>query len=401
MWYNKIKEVIRIEYNNIYDILKYANLETLCTIFFNFDEDNAYFNVRSNYRTSKFAGIKLNENTYKRNNELLKGFTRLNFEMSSNGNHIFKIRKDNLKLDDFISLIYKRIQKERLRYSDEEFEKIILITLFGLRGSSDFTSRFYSVDIKRSIQSQYYLNCIIKLLTNLSDLRQLNLNFRELQNEYYSNKNKRNTQIRINLRYFCEKISYDLSMINIYKDNILKSNKEKIHKIKIGVSSEFFERVYFYIGKILSGLEKVDDEYIKNMRKELNFDDFDSGTNRSISVVNLAKVLYPDECVCCKDEYDIKDRSFIMRKTDKFYFEIHHVISFSKDKKGDQIDNLVKLCPTCHRALTKGRAYEEYQKDLIKKILDNSENARNYVKNFFEDEPSISEMEEFVYENLA
>ena len=35
-------------------------------------------------------------------------------------------------------------------------------------------------------------------------------------------------------------------------------------------------------------------------------------------------------------------------------------------QSGDILENLVKLCPACHRALTPNRAEESYQKKLLK-----------------------------------
>ena len=124
-----------------------------------------------------------------------------------------------------------------------------------------------------------------------------------------------------------------------------------------------------------------------------------SNERRDRSIVDIARNFYDDECVCCKNDYPLENRSFKMRKNNKYYLEIHHVISFASDKRGDQIDNLVKVCPTCHRALTKNRANEDYQKILINNILTNSETAFNYVSNFFE-KPELDKMTEFVYEKL-
>ena len=42
----------------------------------------------------------------------------------------------------------------------------------------------------------------------------------------------------------------------------------------------------------------------------------------------------------------------LKRNSDKHYFELHHVISFGAKQSGDILENLVKLCPACHRALT-------------------------------------------------
>ncbi|WP_081460783.1 hypothetical protein [Mycoplasma putrefaciens] len=65
---------------------------------------------------------------------------------------------------------------------------------------------------------------------------QLNLNFRELQPEYIDNIRKRNTQIRINLKWFVNNYFEDLKKINIYKASIITSQKELIDKLKIATN---------------------------------------------------------------------------------------------------------------------------------------------------------------------
>lgn len=392
-------------------LLDKATLNTLMTIFFNFSLDKENKNnikIISSYKKTKHTNVELTEEIMKQNNKLLSSWSGIDFENKSKkeGNHIFTINIENIEVDTFIKIIYKNIQKKRIDYSDEEFEKILLLGLFGFRGSADPATKFYAVDIKREIQTEFYLECIFKLLTNISDLRQLNLNFRELQKDFVENKKERNTQIRIDLKWFSELIDYNLSNLNIYKDEILKELKPKIQSFKIRdkVENKFVERLGIYKHKILNKIN-IDDEKqkkftIKELRKELGFSNNEKNNERRDgSIVNIARNVYPDECVCCKNDYPLENRSFKMRKNGKYYLEIHHVVSFASDKKGDQIDNLVKICPVCHRALTKNRASEEYQKKLIYNILKNSKSAYSYVENFFE-KPKLENMIGFVYEKL-
>ena len=392
-------------------LLDKATLNTLMTIFFNFSLDKENRNnikIISSYKKTKHTDVELTEEIMEQNNKLLSSWSGINFENKSKkeGNHVFTINIQNIEVDAFIKIIYKNIQKKRIDYSDEEFEKILLLGLFGFRGSADPAAKFYSVDIKREIQTEFYLECIFKLLTNISDLRQLNLNFRELQKDFVENKKERNTQIRIDLKWFSELIDYNLSNLNVYKDEILKELKSEIQSFKIRdkIENNFVERLGIYKHKILNKTN-IDDEKqkkftIKELRKELGFsNEKKSNERRDRSIVDIARNFYDDECVCCKNDYPLENRSFKMRKNNKYYLEIHHVISFASDKRGDQIDNLVKVCPTCHRALTKNRANEDYQKILINNILTNSETAFNYVSNFFE-KPELDKMTEFVYEKL-
>ena len=87
--------------------------------------------------------------------------------------------------------------------------------------------------------------------------------------------------------------------------------------------------------------------------------------------------------MCCKDKYDIADRSYINRTTGIYYFEIHHVISLGNNMKLDDENNMVKLCPTCHRTLKRGSGTEQEQKELIKAIFKNAPNTYEFAKHFF------------------
>jgi 5-methylcytosine-specific restriction protein A len=102
----------------------------------------------------------------------------------------------------------------------------------------------------------------------------------------------------------------------------------------------------------------------------------------------------------CRNRYTNEQRTFQLRGQERHYFEIHHIIPFSKGKEHDQIDNLAKLCPTCHRILTKNRAEEALQKETIYQILSNSPNAQRYV-GILADSSDLLTLTEFVYSKLA
>ncbi|RIO36945.1 HNH endonuclease, partial [Staphylococcus saprophyticus] len=70
------------------------------------------------------------------------------------------------------------------------------------------------------------------------------------------------------------------------------------------------------------------------------------------------------------------------------------------NKSGDILENLVKLCPACHRALTPNRSESKYQKNLIKNILINSKSARDYVANFVSDPNDLNTKIEYVFSHL-
>ncbi len=386
------------------EFIKKGNLKALITVFFNITkEENEYILIESSYRKSKYASIDLSDKIREENNSLLNSWSGMDFELIDSV-HVAKIKKDDSikNIDDFITRVYKQIQKEIQLIDEEELLKYILLALFSLRGSADFTTSYYAVDVPKVVANNFYYEKLLKFITN-TDVTKFNFNFRELQKDYSENNKKRNSQIRINLDWFYEKCCVDLESINKYKYNILKENKNLI-KYK-NDNYDFIKRIAYYKNNILNKLDKEEEQIlnlrIKELRKELGFNTNNGDKiTRSIKIVKIADALYDDECVSCKEIYDIDKRTFKRRNNDRYYLEIHHVISFASDKQGsDQIDNLVKLCPACHKALTPNRAHEKYQKEIIERILSNSDDARRYVENFL-DNPQMDEMIDFVYNKL-
>lgn len=379
-----------------------ANLIALLIAFANakpFDNSQSRgFVIESSYKASRYAPYLLTESVYWENNKLLKQFSGLDFQLIGTKHQFFI--ESSLPTDKFFSQIYKRIQICRIEsgISDEKFSNSILLSFFSLRGSPDFKLNFYSLDLPRQVVSSNYLDNFFKLLTNISDLRQLNLNFRELQEQFVTGENARNTQFRINLRYFSDNFMYMLSHINRYKADILKHNQSLIRTKNIAQESKtFIERLMFYKDNVLN--RQRTDREIEQLRRDLGFiydGSIDEKTRRNQGIVQYVRAFFDDECMCCKNEFSLENRTFKMRNSDRYYLEIHHVISFSADNTLDQIDNLVKICPACHRALTKNRAEESYQKQLITKILINAPKAKEFCLNFTDEFNCV----QFVYDRL-
>ncbi|MGS5800892.1 HNH endonuclease [Staphylococcus aureus] len=275
----------------------------------------------------------------------------------------------------------------------------------------DFTATYCAVDIYERFSTKSYTEQILNLLMSTNSMSQLNLNFRQLQNQYVKNENKRNTQLRINLKWLNDLyVSYIKSM-NYYKYLILTENKDILaYSNYNSESTKFLERTVFYIENIINPnfsfelmSDKEKNRQVTSLREELNFSNQEKtliDKSRNSKIITIANALLPEECVCCKDQYNIEDRTFKRRGTDKYYFELHHVISFGSNKSGDILENLVKLCPACHRALTPNRSESKYQKNLIKNILINSKSARDYVANFVSDPNDLNTKIEYVFSHL-
>lgn len=378
-------------------LLHNGSLNALLAVFVNAKPmENGGFIVESSYRksTGNYKHADLSPTIYEQNNKLLSTYFELPFTLYRT-THFVQITSE-LDKTTFFSAVYKRIIQKRFEddVSDDLFEQKILLAFWGLRGSPDFSGKYYAVDIWRETQDEVYLDKLFQLITNVSDLRQLNLNFRELQEQYVNGK-KRQTQFRIKLRYFYDLVGDKLLKLNMFKYQTLELNRDKIGELS-SEGSSVMERILFYKEKVLGQVSSSLD--INSLRKDLGFEfeETDDKGKRNYSIVKFARYFFEDECVACKDRYALSDRTFKYRNSERYYLEVHHCISFSADNTCDQIDNLVKLCPACHRALTKNRADEEYQKNLIQNIFVNAPKAKEFCLNFCDENNVV----QFVYDRL-
>lgn len=385
---------------NFDELLNSNNLYALCISFFNLVDDNDdFFVIQSYYKKSKFSNLELNQKLLIENNYLISNISGLPFILEKNKHCCYLKKTNNITFSLFFEELYKKIQRLREKYDDKMFSEIVCASLFFPRGSIDINANFFSVDIYRKYQNEEYLNKIFYLLTSVGDIKQLNFNFREFQKQHIKKINTRNTQIRINLKWLCDYLFLILQNFNKYKFNILKNNLKIINSktIRNKISLDFYDRIQFYIKNIINS--KTHNLNIEFLRKEIGFDFQSKEFSRNSSIVNLAKVTLPDFCSGCIGKYELKDRTFKYRNSDIWYLEINHVISFANNNV-DQIDNLCKLCPACHRALTPNRADETLQKEIIKSILNNNPIVSDYINLFIENNNSFEKKVEYVFQNL-
>ncbi len=357
------------------------------------------FCLRSLYRESKFLEPNEKEKIAfaKETNQNLSDYFKLPFENEQFGKHTVIIQNDlQFEIDDYVNQLYANILRRRQSGDEKAFEKALITAIFVPNGSADFNRQYYATDIYRPICTPNYFKKLFMLILNI-DSRFLNLNFRELQKQFWSKENQRNTQIRINLAYFVE----NSESLNSFKTKILKDNQNKIKPLLENQKSTLPARADFYLSYIL-GKKHIN---IDQLRQRLNFDKDDDAQiaiSRNPEIVRIARAVLDDQCAACHKDYAILDRTFL-RRDGSPYLEIHHNVAFTHDKKQcDTLENLVKLCPVCHRALTKNRAQENYQKYLIGNILDFSQEAKNFAQIISQiDENNRHALIDFVYEALA
>ncbi|WRD05719.1 HNH endonuclease [Helicobacter pylori] len=290
-------------------------------------------------------------------------------------------------------------------------QKRFLSGFFESRGSIDTQRNFLTSDYffhsPLEFKKFHYLIDFFNIPSEA-----LNFNFRELQPEHAQGINQRNAQFRIYLNWYL----YHIGLFNPYKVRIAE-HVFKTTLVGDGIyyklrdrpttkyrGNSFTERAHFYLKSVYQ--QDLDDKSIEKLREQLGWIQKSEEFRRDSKIINFYRISTPNVCSACCDDYDIKERSFISlplykitQKLDSYYTEIHHVISLGKNQELDVLENLAKLCPTCHRALKKGSSEEEFQKRLIRNILNRNKDNLEFAQLRFEtdDLPTLIDK---IYESL-
>ncbi|MDT2806988.1 HNH endonuclease [Vagococcus lutrae] len=362
------------------------DLKTLLLFFFNINHDNnKEFWIEGSFKKSKYASIAYEkEELFQDTAKNLAMYYEIPF-FSSGNTYKCTIKNDlgysyNALIEQLkTKIIVKIMRAKSLASIDKEMALAIMI----LRGSPDFNLKYVAVDIKRSNETDIYLDSLFRILMSTDQLfKYLNWNFRDLQEQYITGKNQRNTQLRINLKWVSVNILDKIEQINKYKFNILATNQFLIgnYPVTDKMYTTFIKRIQFYRENISQ--QSLGQKEVEILRQEL-FGEGSIEPQRKDRIRLIVKNTTVDKCTACCSDYSIKDRSFIVPKDQRYYFEYHHVISFSRNRDElDVVENVVKLCPTCHRAMTPNRAYDKYQKKLIMNILNGRQDIFLFAKEY-------------------
>lgn len=290
-------------------------------------------------------------------------------------------------------------------------QRLFLSGFFESRGSIDTQRNFLTLDY--FFHSPLEFNKFHYLIDHFTiPSEALNFNFRELQPEYTQGINQRNAQFRIYLDWYL----YHIGLFNPYKAKIAE-HVFKTTLIYDGIyyklsyppttkyhGNGFTERAHFYLKNVYQ--QDLDKKRIKELRERLGLIQNSEEFKRDSKIINFYRISTPNVCSACCGDYDIKERSFISlplykitQRSDSYYTEIHHVISLGKDKELDVLENLAKLCPTCHRALRKGASEEGFQKRLIRKILKRNKGNLEFAQLRFETDDFLTLIDR-IYESL-
>ncbi|WP_024750611.1 HNH endonuclease signature motif containing protein [Helicobacter pylori] len=331
------------------------------------------------------------------------------------GTFVFILEND-LQLDE--NSFYKKLLNSLI---DNDFfnrshsmtpnQRLFLSGFFESRGSIDTQRNFLTSDYffhsPLEFKKFHYLIDFFNIPSEA-----LNFNFRELQPEYAQGINQRNAQFRIYLNWY----SHHIGLFNPYKARIAEhvfkttlAHDGIYYKLRDLPTTEyrgnsFTERAHFYLKNVYQ--QDLDKKSIERLREQLGWIQKSEEFRRDSKIINFYRISTPNVCSACCDDYDIKERSFlslplyqITQRSDSYYTEIHHVISLGKNKELDVLENLAKLCPTCHRALKKGASIEGFQKRLIGKILKRNKDNLEFAQLRFEtdDLPTLIDK---IYESL-
>lgn len=320
---------------------------------------------------------------------------------------VFPLENDlGLTKDNFFNRLNRKILNSAFIYEPHltEEKKMFIRGFSELRASLDRSRNLLTMDyVKNSAQETKRVRLLIDQLN--VPVYVVNYNFREFQPDYRSGK-KRETQLRFNIYWYATNIGF----INEYRVAAFKENFNFISIKTDGVvtyfdcaqplesdNTTFENRLAYYTHNVFNRkLTKTD---LINFKKLINATEENNSFKRDFSIVSYVKYLTEDKCVCCCDDYDIKDRTHIEAKTGRYHFEIHHMISLGKNKELDNVDNLAKLCPACHASLSRGSANENIQKELIRKIFKHKNNILTFCESYF-DEKDFETVVDLVWKSL-
>ena len=260
---------------------------------------------------------------------------------------------------------------------DDESKNVFLAGVMDARGSLDFTARYISIDIARKNEPE-----IVKRKFNkYNDIIGAVFNYNPRLTQ--ENSDEKNDQFRLKISYYMGKFGlFTPFKIDYFKAEI-KDNDEGLGygflsinkkyadlKLEVGTSDrnlKINELAIQLKNKELTGSERV--QIIDNYRKDNLSDDTDDEILfSSQNVKEFSKRSYNYLC-----EYDNEHITFNAKTNNRNYVEAHHFIPFSERNRFevsiDVVENIVCLCPNCHRKIH--LAVDDERKSFIEKLFSN------------------------------
>ena len=305
--------------------------------------------------------------------------------------------ENDLALTDtsFYNMLHSKFFKESWIHEEglTEDKKDFIRGFLELRGSVDTTAKYIAQD--------YFFNNRIELkkaqiITDFMSvpIKYANYNMRDLQYQFVTGINRRNPQFRINSFYYAKYIGF----LNKYKAKIFDNafptlgnhieNNIQYFDLNLPRSNTddvaFIKYLNFFSNNVYE--RALTPNAISDLRRRMGFrlDESNNENTRNRTIISLFDEIAPDKCAICGTE------TTYTKPDGKQYFEIHHVISRCNGCELDNIANLVKLCPTCHRMMKKNGSSKEEQVRANIKIL----NEHNEIFEFCSSYLNISDINE-------
>lgn len=311
-------------------------------------------------------------------------------------NIVFALENDlNLTADSFFNRLNRKILNSDFIDCDDltEDKKMFIRGFSELRASFDRVRNLLTMDyVKRSRPETKRVRLLIDSLN--VPVYVVNYNFREFQPDFIDGI-ERETQLRYNILWYATNIGFIneyrsaafAELFSAYYDKVEKDGYVAYYSCTQPARSDnttFENRLAYYAHNVFG--RKLTDDDRRAFRELIGAGENEEKFTRDMSIVNYVRYCTPDVCVCCCDDYDIRDRTHIENKTGRPHFEIHHVISVGKNKELDDVDNLAKICPACHASLGRGSADERTQKELIRKIFGHKDNILAFCRSYFDED---------------
>lgn len=251
------------------------------------------------------------------------------------------------------ALLYGQIEKVLLDMSVES-KRYFIAGMFNARASLDFTTGYFAIDIEKREFPEFIKRKYFAISNLTGDF--YNYNPRILQ----ENANKKNDQLRPKIDLFVSVFGLFLPFKQKYFEKVKHVNLSQdgdlyVYKTDIPVDRKDYNG--YARGLKINQLaiqfqnKEISEEELLRQRTALgldNDDDIDTILYANPSVKESRKVRSKYRC-----EIDPTHRTFTAKINKEPFVEGHHLIPFCKrndfDVNIDIVENIVALCPVCHR----------------------------------------------------
>lgn len=253
--------------------------------------------------------------------------------------------------------LYGLIEKW-LIWLEEKFKKVFLAWVMDSRGSLDFTAKYFTIDLARKTNPELAK----RKLNKFNDIIWAIFNYNPRLTQ--ENSSTKNDQFRLNLDYYMWRFwlftPYKISYYEFERNVKLQDKEEFLYIDNKFLNKTLESSISVRNIKINELAIKLQEEGLTDKEKEIiveryRKENFTNDSNDEIlySSSNMKKAAKEKNNYLC--EFDENHITFISKSDEKNYVEAHHLIPFAERNKFDisidVVENIVCLCPNCHRRI--------------------------------------------------